>query len=251
MIDPPWTAWWLPVAAAPFVGSFLGVLIVRLPAGEPVIADRSRCPHCRHVLGPLDLVPLASWAARGGRCRHCAQPIGVFYPAIEGAAVAVALWAAAVVPGWPLWASCVLGWALLALAVIDQRHRVLPDALTLPLLAAGLAVAWLLDPGAAIDHAVGAATGFGVLIALARIYRRLRGRDGLGGGDAKLLAAAGAWVSWTGLAGVVLVASATALAVVLARTLLGRPVPGDEQIPFGPYLALATWLVWLYGPPLP
>jgi leader peptidase (prepilin peptidase)/N-methyltransferase len=243
-----WTDWWLPVVAGPFVGSFLGVLVTRLPAAEPVIAGRSRCPHCAHPLGPRDLVPLASWLASGGRCRYCSRPLGLFYPAIELAAALVAGWAALIVTGWPLWATCALGWTLLALAVLDQRHLVLPDELTLPLLVAGLIVAYLLNADAAIDHAIGAAAGFAALFVLATVYKRVRGREGLGLGDAKLLAAAGAWVSWTGLASVVLVASATALIVVLARTVFGRRVAADERIPFGPYLCLATWLVWLYGP---
>lgn len=248
MTDPIWTDWWLPIVAGPFVGSFLGVLITRLPAAEPVIVSRSRCPHCGHTLGPRDLVPLVSWLASGGRCRHCSRSLGFFYPAVELAAALVAGWAALIVSGWPLWATCALGWTLLALAVIDQRHLVLPDELTLPLLVAGLIVAYLLNADAVIDHAVGAVAGFAALFILAIVYRRIRGREGLGLGDAKLLAAAGAWVSWTGLASVVLVASVTALIVVLARLVLGRKIAADEQIPFGPYLCLATWLVWLYGP---
>jgi leader peptidase (prepilin peptidase)/N-methyltransferase len=248
MTDPIWTEWWLPVVAGPFVGSFLGVLITRLPAGEGVVAGRSRCPHCGHPLGPRDLVPLVSWVARGGRCRYCSQSLSVFYPAIELAAALVAGWAAAVVPGWPLWATCALGWTLLALAVIDQRHLLLPDELTLPLVAAGLIFAALLDADTAVDHVLGAVAGFAVLFVLAIVYKRLRGREGLGLGDAKLLAASGAWVSWSGLASVVLVASATALVVVLVRSVLRRRIIADERIPFGPYLCLATWLVWLYGP---
>jgi leader peptidase (prepilin peptidase)/N-methyltransferase len=243
-----WTDWWLPVVAGPFVGSFLGVLVTRLPAAEPVIASRSRCPHCGHPLGPRDLVPLVSWLASGGRCRYCSRSLGFFYPVIELAAALVAGWAALIVSGWPLWATCALGWTLLALAVIDQRHLVLPDELTLPLLVAGLIVAYVLNADAVIDHAIGAVAGFAALFVLAVVYKRVRRREGLGIGDAKLLAAAGAWVSWTGLASVVLMASATGLIVVLAQTVFGRRVATDERIPFGPYLCLATWLVWLYGP---
>jgi len=86
-----WTDRWLPVVAGPFVGSFLGALVTRLPAAEPVIASRSRCRHCGHPLGPRDLVPLASWPASGGRCcRYCSRPLGFFYPVIELAAALVA-----------------------------------------------------------------------------------------------------------------------------------------------------------------
>ncbi len=135
------SGWLLPVLVAPFVGSFLGLLIERLPAGGKVVFARSACPACDHPLGPLDLVPLFSWLASRGRCRYCGAAIAAIHPAIELAALGLAVWAAMVVSGWLLWASCALGWALLALSVIDWRHHTLPDPLTLPLLVGGLAVA--------------------------------------------------------------------------------------------------------------
>ncbi len=242
------TDWILPVVAAPFVGSFLGVVAMRLPVDRPLLWARSACPECRHVLGIPDLVPLLSWLMRGGRCRHCSARIPYFYPAIELAAVAVALWAAAVLTGWLLWATCVLGWLLLVLAVIDQRHLRLPDGLTLALTALGLGVAWAIDPQALLDHAIGAAGGFAAFAIIGWIYRRVRHRDGLGLGDAKLLAAAGAWVSWQGLPSVVLWGAALGLAGVLLRRLLGAMPALDQPIPFGPSLCLGLWLVWLYGP---
>ena len=99
------------------------------------------CSSCRHVLGAFDLLPLLSWLALNRRCRYCGSPIGWFYPGIEMAAMVVPIWAATEVGSWLLWASCALGWVLLTLAVIDARHLLLPDVLTLPLLAGGLAVA--------------------------------------------------------------------------------------------------------------
>ena len=164
------------------------------------------------------------------------------------AALAVAAWSLAVLPGWLAWASCALAWSLIALAVIDARHLLLPDALTLPLVPAGLAVAWAVDPAQLPDHALGAAAGFLTLAAVGLAYRRLRGREGIGLGDAKLFAAAGAWVSWGGLPSVLLLAAAGALAGhLLGARLTGRRLEGRE-LPFGPYLAAALWLVWLYGP---
>jgi leader peptidase (prepilin peptidase) / N-methyltransferase len=243
------TAWWMPVIVAPFVGSFLGVLILRLPRQESVVWDRSRCPHCRQRLKAIDLVPYVSWLAARGRCRYCSARLSVFYPGIEIAATGVALWSAAVVPGGGLlWATCVLGWTLLALAAIDWQHLILPDSLTLPLLALGLVIAGLHDGAALVDHGIGAAAGVSSFLGLAFLYRCIRGREGLGAGDAKLLGAAGAWVSWTGLPGVVLWAAAAALCAVLMKLASGRRVTASEQIPFGTYLCLGTWLVWLYGP---
>jgi leader peptidase (prepilin peptidase)/N-methyltransferase len=234
--------------AAPCVGSFLGVVAVRLPQGRSSLRGRSACPHCGTRLGVLDLVPILGWCFARGRCRHCGAGVSWSYPAIELAALIVAAWSLAVLPGWLAWASCVLGWSLIALAVIDARHLLLPDALTLPLVPAGLAVAWWVDPAKLPDHALGAAAGFLALAAVGLAYRRLRGREGLGLGDAKLFAAAGAWLSWEGLPSVLLLAAAGALAWhLVAARLTGRRLTGRE-LPFGPYLAAALWLVWLYGP---
>lgn len=236
------------ILAAPFVGSFLAVLIVRLPEGRPWALARSACPACDRRLGPRDLIPLLSWLLSRGRCRYCGARIGVFYPAVEMAALLIAVWAASQFSGWLLVASCVLGWCLLALAVIDQRHGILPDELTLPLVPLGLVVAWFLNPDFLWAHVLGAALGFAAFAAIAWAYRRLRGMDGLGLGDAKLLAAAGAWLSWSGLASVVLLGAVSALAVVLLRALFGASISAKERIAFGPYLCLAIWVVWLYGP---
>lgn len=242
-------SWWMPVALAPVVGSFLGVLIRRLPHGEKVVWARSRCPHCRQQLRPVDLVPLISWLAAGGRCRYCSAPLGPFYPGIEIAATGVALWAALIVPaGSMLWATCLLGWTLLALAAIDREYLILPDSLTLPLLAMGLMIAALNEGTALIDHVIGTIAGTLSFLILAYFYRRIRGREGLGMGDAKLLGAAGAWVSWAGLPSVVLWAGVLALSAVLTRLATGTPVAASERIPFGTFLCLGTWLVWLYGP---
>lgn len=243
------TEWYWPLIAAPFIGSFLTVLIVRLPAGEGVVAGRSACPECGHTLGALDLLPLAGWAIRGGRCHHCDVPIPTLYPLVELAAVAVAAWAAAAVPPAVLWPTCVLGWALLALAVTDFREFLLPDGITLPLIPAGLLAAWWIDGAALPDHLIGAAAGFLVFWGIARLYRWLRGREGLGLGDAKLLAAGGAWVSWQGLAGIVLWASLSGLAYALIRAALGKRISATDRIAFGTHLCLGIWLVWLYGPP--
>lgn len=239
--------WLLALVAAPFVGSFLGVLVRRLPAGRPVAAARSECEACGIPLTPRDLVPLLSFAASRGRCRHCAAPIAMAHPAIELAALAVAASAALVAPdpAW-LWASCVLGWGLLALAWIDAGHMRLPDVLTLPLVVLGLGATWWLEPDALAEHSIAAIAGYALFRAVSLGYRRWRGRDGLGAGDAKLLAAAGAWVGLEGLPSVILIA---ALLGLCGAALLPRPAGArlrDVPIPFGPSLALATWLVRLW-----
>ncbi|HJU16493.1 MAG TPA: prepilin peptidase, partial [Stellaceae bacterium] len=198
------------IAAAPFIGSFLGVLIRRLPERRPIAWARSACEHCGRRLAARDLVPLVSWLSARGRCRGCGQPIGWFYPAVELAALAVALAALAADSGrW--WLDCLLGWWLLVLAWVDARCWLLPDALTLPLVLAGLIAAAGLAPDALLDRALGAALGYAILAGIAFFYRKARGRDGLGGGDAKLLAASGAWVGAGGLPSVIFLAAAAAL----------------------------------------
>jgi leader peptidase (prepilin peptidase)/N-methyltransferase len=164
------------------------------------------------------------------------------------AALAATAWAARLVEGDALWVSIGLALCLIALADIDRRIMKLPNLLTFPLIGAGFAVTWWLAPERLIDHAIGAVAGYAVLAITAWLYVRLRGRDGIGLGDAKLLAAAGAWLGWTALAGVVLIGAATALAAALALHFAGRPVGPGEPIPFGPFLALGLWLSWLYGP---
>ncbi|MEI9997221.1 MAG: A24 family peptidase [Rhizomicrobium sp.] len=239
------------IIAAPFVGSFLAVVVLRLPAGRTVLFGRSACDACGHVLAARELLPLASYAFQRGRCGHCSAAIDPLHPAMEIAAFVIAAWAAFETEGWVLAASCLLGWTLLTLAAIDWRTGFLPDVLTLPLIAAGLAIAYLLDPGSLAEHAIGAAAGFIVFAVLSETYRRLRGRDGLGLGDAKLLAASGAWLGWGALPSVVLFAAIAGLALVLARRLTGHAVQAAARIAFGPALAAATWIVWLYGPLVP
>jgi leader peptidase (prepilin peptidase) / N-methyltransferase len=239
------------VAIAPFIGSFLGTVIRRLPEKRPLLLGRSECEHCHRTLGWRDLVPVASWLAARGRCRHCGVAIGAFYPAVELAALAVALWSVAVTPGWVAWAGAGLGWTLLTLAWIDWRHYLLPDVLTLPLGLAGLAVAWLVDPARLLHHGIGVVAGFGGFAGLAWLYRKVRGRSGLGGGDAKLLGALGAWVAWWGLPTIVVYAAASGLVLVLAQAARGQRLALGHRLPFGPHLCLGGWLVWLYGPLLP
>jgi leader peptidase (prepilin peptidase)/N-methyltransferase len=240
-------AWSAPLCA-PFVGSFLGVIVRRLPEGRPIGWVRSRCERCGAVLRVRDLVPLYSWLAAGGRCRYCGHPLGWFYPGIELSAVAVALAALAADGGEGTWLDCLFGWWLLALGWIDARRWLLPDALTLPLLIAGLAAAAAFDPKQLTDRALGAALGYLSLRVVALLYRVLRGREGLGHGDAKLLAASGAWVGAMALPQVVLGAAISALSAAACLRLAGVRLGAHSALPFGPFLALMTWLIWLLGP---
>lgn len=230
-------------------GSFLGLVSVRLPAGQGIVTGRSRCTDCGGTLAARDLIPLLSYALNGGRCRLCGGRISVRYPAMEIACAAVGAWAAIVHPT-PAAAvfTALFGWQLLLIAVIDAEHFWLPDELTLPLLASGMAAATLLDPPDLLDSLAGAIVGFISLWSLAWAYRRLRHRQGLGGGDPYLYAAIGAWVGWVGLPSVLLWAAAAGLSVVLATHLGPRGLTASSRLPFGVFLAIGGWFTWGYGP---
>jgi leader peptidase (prepilin peptidase)/N-methyltransferase len=245
-VPPPFV--WAILLASPFVGSFLGLLAQRIPQGRNVVLGTSQCDSCGHRLGVLDLIPFASWLWLRGHCRYCQARIGLFAPLMEIAALGVALWAATVTSDGVLAASCLLGWWLLVLAAVDWRSFLLPDVLTLPLAVAGIAISYAIDPSDLADHLIGAFAGFLVLALLAYAYARLRGREGLGLGDAKLLGALGAWLSWRGLPSALLFAAVAGLLFVLLRSAIRRPLSATDPIPFGVFLALGGWLVWLYGP---
>lgn len=232
---------------APFIGSFLGVLILRLPAGRSVVWSRSRCDTCGAPVQPWDLVPIVSFLMLRGRCRDCGGRIGRMHLAIEVASLLIPLWAQTVETdiGW-FWADCLLGWTLLALAWTDVHDLILPDALTLPLTLAGLATTYTLERSATFDHALGACLGYLSFRVIEILYRRLRKRDGLGQGDAKLMAAAGAWVGWALLP--LLVVGAAVGGIVLALVSAHRRSASASEIliPFGASIACSLWLVRLY-----
>jgi leader peptidase (prepilin peptidase)/N-methyltransferase len=237
--------WLLPLILAPFIGSFAGVLIRRLPAGQPVVAARSRCDGCGHVLAPWELVPLVSFAALGARCRRCKSAISTTHLATELACLAVAFWAILVETDIQIvWLDCALGWTLLTLAWIDWQHMLLPDVLTLPLVVAGLGAILLRDAPAATEHAAAACAGYLMFRAIEIGYRRLRGRDGLGQGDAKLMAAAGAWLGPGALPSVAFTAALLGLVMVAALRVAGRGSHRGAEIPFGPSLCAAIWIAW-------
>lgn len=198
------------------------------------------------ILVAAVLTRLSLWLPNGDREARPGPRRSVLM-ALAGAAVGA--WAALAQPT-PLAAvlTALLGWQLLVIAVIDAEHFLLPDQLTLPLLATSGLAALLLDQTAPLDAVIGAAVGFAGLWLLAFAYHRLRGREGLGDGDPILLAAGGAWVGWIGLPSVLLWASAAGLSFVAARLLTGGKVSGEDRLPFGPCLAAGIWLTWILGP---
>jgi leader peptidase (prepilin peptidase)/N-methyltransferase len=235
----------LGLALGLLVGSFLATILLRWPEGRSAVRGRSACDGCGRPLSAAELVPILSWVVLRGRCRTCRSPIAPEHPAIEVAAAMVGGVALAAHPGLAGVVTALLGWWLLLIAALDAKHHWLPDRLTLPLIPAGLAVALGGIGPEWRERAIGAAAGYLLLAGIALSYRKLRGREGLGGGDPKLLAGLGAWLGWQQLPLVLLGAGLLGLAALLLRRLRGEQVRATDRLPLGTLMALAAWPLWL------
>lgn len=256
------------------VGSFLNVVIHRIPKmmeatwrqearelldqpapkgeAEPpifnLVTPGSHCPHCNHRIRWYENVPVVSWALLKGRCSGCKAAISKRYPIIELLTALVAglcAWRF----GYDPWLIFMLygSFTLLALAVIDLDTTLLPDDLTYPLLWAGLLAAVLgISPVSLPDAVIGAMAGYLALWSLYWVFKLLTGKEGMGYGDFKLLAALGAWLGWQYLPVVVLLSSVVGLVFAVSMMASGS-VKRDQGIPFGPYLAIAGWIALLWG----
>lgn len=230
------------------VGSFLAAVLIRWPQGQSALGGRSRCDACAAPLAARDLVPLLSYAANGGRCRKCAARIDPRHPGVELAGALIGAVAFVAHPLPLALATAMLGWWLLLVALLDLEHHWLPDRLTLPLIPFGLTLAWAgLGPPLA-DRIAGAAIGFAALWLIAAGYRGLRGREGLGGGDPKLLGGIGAFVGALHLPFILVGAGGIGLVSALLMRWRGDAVTGATRLPLGTFLALAAWPVWLVVP---
>ncbi len=254
------------------IGSFLNVVIHRLPRmmetdwraqcaelrGEPAPAEerfnlvvpRSRCPHCGHAIGALENIPLLSYLFLRGRCVGCQTPISARYPTVEaltGLLSAYTVWHFG--PGAQAIGALLLIWALVALTFIDIDTQLLPDSITLPLVWLGLL--FNLD-GTFVKlqpAVIGAVAGYLSLWSVYWLFKLVTGKEGMGFGDFKLLAALGAWLGWQMLPAIILLSSVVGAVVGIALIVLsrqGRNVP----IPFGPYLAAAGIIALFWGPTL-
>ncbi|QBQ98502.1 prepilin peptidase [Paraburkholderia pallida] len=221
-----------------------------LPARYNLWLPRSACPHCGHVLRVWENIPVASWLALRGRCSQCGSRVSVRYPLIELAGAVCAAGALlAFGPTGKALAAFALCATLIATSAIDLEHQLLPDAITLPLIWAGLLVN-LAETFADLHTAViGAVAGYLALWCVYWLFKLLRGVEGMGHGDFKLLAALGAWLGWTALPQIVVIAAVTGAVVGLAATLSGR-MRFEEPLPFGPYLAVGALVTLFSGTPL-
>jgi len=252
------------------VGSFLNVVILRLPRrmewqwkrdsreilGEPelydppppgIVVERSHCPHCGHQLSWYENIPVLSWLALRGKCRSCKAPISVQYPAVE--LLTMLLFVACVWRfgfGWQGFGALVLTGFLVAASGIDVRTQLLPDSLTLPLMWLGLIASLdnLYMP--AKPALLGAVVGYASLWTVWWLFKQATGKEGMGHGDFKLLAALGAWCGLSGLLPIILL-SAVAGAIIGSIMLAVQGRDRSTPIPFGPYLAIAGWVTFMWG----
>lgn len=271
MPDLPLSAWIaLAAVLGLLVGSFLNVVILRLPgrmAAEwrreardvleleapdetlppGIVREPSHCPHCKHPLSAADNIPLFGWLLLGGRCRYCKARISVQYPLVEllsGVLSAIVVWKFG--PSWPALAGLVFTWTLIALSGIDFHTQLLPDQLTLPLLWLGLLLALLPMFVAAPAAIVGAAIGYLSLWSVYWLFKLLTGKEGMGHGDFKLLAALGAWMGPMALLPIVLLSSLIGAIVGGCLIALKRHERG-VPMPFGPFIAMAGWVWFAFG----
>ncbi len=228
------------------IGSFLNVVIHRLPRGESVVSGRSKCPSCSGLISWYDNVPLLSFVLLRARCRRCRAPIAWRYPAVE---LVTAL--AAALSVWFLGATLDAVWifvfyaVLLAITLIDWSHQIIPDVLSL----GGMAVGWL---GAAIcldltlvDSLLGSLVGAGSLFLVGAVYRAVRKAEGMGGGDVKLMGMIGAFVGWRMVLPVLLIASAGG--ALYGIYLMRRGATSRTPVAFGSFLAPSAVLVNIFG----
>ncbi|MEV4779955.1 prepilin peptidase [Burkholderia sp. LMU1-1-1.1] len=254
------------------IGSFLNVVIHRLPkmmqresdnycaveAGKQevhterynLMVPRSACPHCHHQITAMENIPVVSYLVLRGKCSNCKAPISPRYPAIElltGVLSALVVWKLGT--GWQGLGGLFFLYFLVALTFIDADTQLLPDDLTYPLIWAGLLINLNGTYVSLHDAVVGAAAGYLALWTIYWVYKLVRGREGMGYGDFKLLAALGAWMGWATLPAIVLMASLVGAVVGIALMVANRR-GFDYQIPFGPYLAAAGLITFLYREPL-
>ena len=228
------------------VGSFLNVCIHRIPRSESLSWPGSHCTSCDRPLAWFENVPLVSWLALGGRCRTCGASISRMYPLVE-LTTAVVFVGGAWLYGLTLLLAVRLAFAcaLIVLFAIDLRHQILPDVITLPGIAAGFVASWFLPPGW-MSSLIGIASGGGVLFGVAEAYRRVRGQEGLGMGDVKMLAMVGAFLGWPLTLLTLMLASFAGSIVGVALLASGR---GGMQaaLPFGTFLALGALVAVVAG----
>jgi leader peptidase (prepilin peptidase) / N-methyltransferase len=228
------------------LGSFYNVCIYRLPREESIAWPGSHCPHCHHPLSPWDNLPLVSFLLLRGACRYCHASISYQYPVVEalnGLATFLLGWTFGL--SWAFLQALVFFGALLIVSVIDLHHRIIPDVITYPGMVAGLLFSWFLGVPGWRSSLIGLLIGGGLLYLLAVGYQLVSGKEGMGGGDIKLLGMIGAFLGWPGVLVTIFVGSALGSLVGLPLVLWKKD--RAYQIPFGPFLSLGAVIHLFFG----
>jgi leader peptidase (prepilin peptidase)/N-methyltransferase len=229
-------------------GSFLNVCIYRIPLGKSIIFPPSSCPNCDRRIEFYDNIPVVSYIFLRGKCRYCHQRIPVHYPVVE---LLTGLLSMALFIRYGLSYQYILSFlfviSLVLISFIDLHHQIIPDILSIPGIFAGIAVSFIPGHVVWVDSLIGAAGGGGILYLIALVFKKVTGRDGLGGGDVKLLAMIGAWMGWRALPFIVLLSSLSGIAIGGGALMLaGKGY--RVRIPFGPFLSLGTIIYFFFGP---
>ncbi|MBX9767146.1 MAG: prepilin peptidase [Bdellovibrionales bacterium] len=243
---PPFFEFWVGLLGL-LLGSFANVVIYRLPQEKSVVRPRSACPHCGHAINWKDNIPVFSWLILRGKCRSCRAPISARYPLVELLmGILFLIQARHHGATWTLLEMLILTFGLVVISFIDLDHMIIPDQFSLSGIALGLLGATLNPERDVMDAAIGLLAGGGFLLTVAVVYTKIRGEEGLGGGDIKLLAWTGAVLGWRSVPFTILVGSIAGSIVGIAMSI--RFKSGlKTQLPFGPYLAGAALLFSLSG----
>ncbi len=229
------------------LGSFINVCIYRIPLKKSIISPPSTCPKCGQRIKFYDNIPLISYILLLGKCRHCHDRIPLTYPAVE---LLIGVMSLALFIRYGLSIHYILFLlfvsALIAISFIDFRHKIIPDVLSLPGIVAGFLISFLPGTITWLDSLIGILSGGGALFLVGFVYKILTGREGMGGGDVKLLAMIGAWMGWISLPFIVLISSLTGAVIGFAFIILsGKGL--RFRIPFGPFLSLGALLYFFFG----
>ncbi len=229
------------------VGSFLNVCIYRIPKGESIVLPGSHCPHCQRSIPFYDNIPLISYLLLRAKCRHCQGPISLQYPLVEGVTA---------FSSFVLFSQFGISWSylfyfaflssLIVITVIDLYHQIIPDVISLPGIAVGLIASFILPQLTFLNSLIGLLLGGGTLILVATFYHWLFKREGMGGGDIKLLAMIGAFLGWKAVVLTILLGSLVgSLIGVVVIMIKGKNL--KYAIPFGPFLSFGAALSLFYG----
>jgi leader peptidase (prepilin peptidase)/N-methyltransferase len=229
------------------LGSFLNVCIYRIPVKKSIINPPSSCPHCKEKIIFYDNVPVISYIWLLGKCRHCRHPIPFHYPIVEliSGLISVALFLQYGL-GYQYFLFLSFAASLVIISFIDLHHKIIPDVISLSGIFVGLAIAFFLDHISWMDSLIGIMAGGGSLFLVAIVFEKLTGKEGMGGGDVKLLAMIGAWMGWRALPFIILISSLTGTVIGGGSLLLTRQGL-RARIPFGPFLALGALIYLFFG----